>query len=98
MSDKITVNHLERGAYVYIRQSTLHQVRNNVESGRRQYALENRARELGFKNVVVIDEDLGSPARAIANDRALAGCWSGVQGRSGRRVRSGGIAAGAQQP
>jgi DNA invertase Pin-like site-specific DNA recombinase len=59
MSDKITVKHLERAAYVYIRQSTLHQVRNNVESGRRQYALENRARELGFKNVVVIDEDLG---------------------------------------
>jgi DNA invertase Pin-like site-specific DNA recombinase len=59
MSDKITVHHLERAAYVYIRQSTLHQVRNNVESGRRQYALEDRARELGFKNVVVIDEDLG---------------------------------------
>jgi DNA invertase Pin-like site-specific DNA recombinase len=59
MSDKITVHHLERAAYVYIRQSTLHQVRNNVESGRRQYALAERARALGFKNVVVIDEDLG---------------------------------------
>ncbi|MGA2752026.1 MAG: recombinase family protein [Verrucomicrobiota bacterium] len=59
MNDKITVQHLERAAYVYIRQSTLQQVRHNVESGRRQYALENRARELGFKNVVVIDEDLG---------------------------------------
>ena len=59
MSDKINSKHLERIAYVYIRQSTLQQVRNNVESGRRQYALEDRAKALGFKSVVVIDEDLG---------------------------------------
>ena len=59
MSDKITSRHLERAAYVYIRQSTLQQVRNNLESSRRQYALEDRARVLGFKSVVVIDEDLG---------------------------------------
>ena len=59
MTDKITGKHLERAAYVYIRQSTLHQVRNNLESGRLQYALKDRAQELGFKNVVVIDEDLG---------------------------------------
>ena len=59
MSDKITAKHLERGAYVYIRQSTLHQVRNNLESGRLQYALKDRARELGFKSVVIVDEDLG---------------------------------------
>jgi DNA invertase Pin-like site-specific DNA recombinase len=59
MNDKITAKHLERAAHVYIRQSTLHQVRNNQESRRRQYALEDRARELGFKNVVIIDEDLG---------------------------------------
>ncbi|MBC8280871.1 MAG: recombinase family protein [Chloroflexi bacterium] len=59
MSDKINSQHLERAAYVYIRQSTLQQVRNNLESSRRQYALEDRARSLGFKSVVVIDEDLG---------------------------------------
>ena len=59
MSDKISSQHLERAAYVYIRQSTLQQVRNNLESGRRQYALEDRARVLGFKTVVVIDDDLG---------------------------------------
>jgi excisionase family DNA binding protein len=59
MSDKITARHLERAAFVYIRQSTLHQVRNNLESGRLQYALKDRAQTLGFKNVVVIDEDLG---------------------------------------
>ncbi|MGA7120086.1 MAG: recombinase family protein, partial [Polyangiaceae bacterium] len=50
---------MDRAAYVYIRQSTLQQVRHNVESSRRQYALEDRARELGFSKVVVIDDDLG---------------------------------------
>jgi DNA invertase Pin-like site-specific DNA recombinase len=60
MSDKIAPRHLARAAYVYIRQSTLQQVRHNVESGRRQYALEERARALGFKQVVVIDDDTGT--------------------------------------
>ena len=59
MNDKISAKQLERAAYVYIRQSSLQQVRNNLESGRRQYALQDRARELGFEEVVVIDDDLG---------------------------------------
>ena len=59
MNDKITSQHLERAAYVYIRQSTLQQVRNNLESSRRQYALQDQARGMGFKSVVVIDDDLG---------------------------------------
>jgi len=59
MIDKINERHLSRSAFVYIRQSTLQQVRNNTESSRRQYALEERAKDLGFKTVVVIDEDLG---------------------------------------
>jgi DNA invertase Pin-like site-specific DNA recombinase len=59
MNDKISAKHLERAAYVYIRQSTLQQVLQNLESSRRQYTLQDRARELGFQEVVVIDEDLG---------------------------------------
>jgi DNA invertase Pin-like site-specific DNA recombinase len=59
MNDKIGAKHLERAAYVYVRQSSLQQVRNNQESNRRQYALQDRASELGFGNVVIIDEDLG---------------------------------------
>jgi DNA invertase Pin-like site-specific DNA recombinase len=59
MSNQITAQHLERVAYIYIRQSTLQQVRHNLESHRRQYALAAQARELGFRQVVVIDEDLG---------------------------------------
>ncbi len=43
MSDKIHSHHQARKAYVYVRQSTMHQVRNNLESQRRQYDLEQRA-------------------------------------------------------
>ena len=56
---KVQQQHLMRKAYVYIRQSTTHQVENNQESGRRQYQLVERAQQLGFRNVNVIDEDLG---------------------------------------
>ena len=41
---KVQPIHLERAAYVYVRQSTLAQVHNNVESQKRQYALVDRAR------------------------------------------------------
>jgi DNA invertase Pin-like site-specific DNA recombinase len=58
MTDKISAKQLERAAYVYIRQPTLQQVRHNLESNRRQYALRDRARELGFHEVMVIDDDL----------------------------------------
>ncbi len=56
---KITAEHLARRACVYVRQSTPDQVQNNLESQRRQYALVDRARQLGWQDVQVIDEDLG---------------------------------------
>ena len=56
---KITPKHLERAAYVYIRQSSLGQVQENLESRRRQYELADRARALGWCRVEVVDEDLG---------------------------------------
>src|SRR5215211_4056655 len=63
MSDrgKITEAHRRRRAVVYVRQSTLAQVERNVESTARQYALRERAIELGWPpgSVVVVDEDLG---------------------------------------
>lgn len=59
MSEKIRSNHLERAAYVYVRQSSLHQVRHHRESQRRQYGLSERAKALGFRKVQVLDEDLG---------------------------------------
>ena len=59
MNEKIKPHHLERGAYVYVRQSTPYQVRNHVEGKERQYALAERSKQLGFEKVIVIDEDLG---------------------------------------
>ena len=56
---KITTEHLARSAYVYIRQSTADQLTHNHESRRRQYGLADRARQLGWTVVEVIDDDLG---------------------------------------
>ncbi len=58
-AEKIEATHRERSAVIYIRQSTMHQVRHAKEGQKRQYALEGRARELGFQHIVVIDDDLG---------------------------------------
>ena len=60
--NKISADHLARKACVYIRQSTPGQVRNNLESQRLQYALVDRARQLGWVEVEVIDDDLGCTA------------------------------------
>ena len=58
---KVTNAHLERDAYLYIRQSTPRQVIENTESTQRQYALRERAVALGWplERVHVIDCDLG---------------------------------------
>lgn len=56
---KITAIHLARAAYIYIRQSTLTQVHENLESQRRQYGLVDQARPWGWHRVEVIDDDLG---------------------------------------
>jgi DNA invertase Pin-like site-specific DNA recombinase len=48
---KITSDHLARGAFIYIRQSTVDQLANNHESRRRQYGLADRARALGWTDV-----------------------------------------------
>jgi DNA invertase Pin-like site-specific DNA recombinase len=57
--NKITAEHLARGAFVYVRQSTAYQVVNNLESQRRQYGLVERARQLGWDDVQLVDDDLG---------------------------------------
>jgi DNA invertase Pin-like site-specific DNA recombinase len=65
---KITSEHLRRQAYLYVRQSTLHQVHDHRESTARQYDLQRRAQALGWHadQIVVVDEDLGlSGASAV---------------------------------
>ena len=58
-TEKIQPSHQERMAVVYVRQSSMHQVRHNLESQGRQYELAELARKLGFTTVTVIDEDQG---------------------------------------
>ena len=55
----LRAEHLERQAFVYVRQSSDFQVRHHVERQRLQYALADHARELGFSRVEVIDDDQG---------------------------------------
>ena len=57
--EKVTASHLGRDAYLYVRQSTVRQVFENVESTQRQYALRQRAVTLGWPNERVIVIDLG---------------------------------------
>src|SRR5271155_1552237 len=59
MSEKIQPMHTERDACVYIRQSSMQQVRTRLEGQRRQYDLRERAQTLGFSQVATIDDDLG---------------------------------------
>ena len=68
---RITSQHLERDAYLYIRQSTPRQVLENTESTQRQYALRDRALSLGWplERIHVLDSDLGkSGSHAVGRD------------------------------
>lgn len=65
---KVRPDHLQRGAYLYIRQSSMRQVVENAESARRQYGLRGRAVALGWRDeqIIVIDNDQGeSGASAV---------------------------------
>ena len=80
---RIGTDHLARTAFVYIRQSTPEQVRHNLESQRRQYALAERVRTLGWREVVVLDEDLGRSGSGVKRpgfERLLAAICEGTVG------------------
>ncbi len=65
--EKVTATHLSRDAWLYVRQSTLHQVFENTESTQRQYDLRQKAVALGWpvERVQVIDCDLGRSAASV---------------------------------
>jgi len=69
-NEKVTSEHLARNAYLYLRQSTMKQVLENQESTRRQYALKEKAIELGWDDnrIVVIDSDKAQSGKS-AQDR-----------------------------
>src|ERR1035441_10819766 len=65
---KVQSQHLQRDAYLYIRQSSMRQVVENIESTKRQYALRARATALGWADdrVIVIDCDQGESGASAA--------------------------------
>src|SRR5690242_15944324 len=70
MSEKIKPHHLERKSILYVRQSSAYQVAHNLESQKLQYAMEKRLHQLGWREVEVVDDDLG---RSAAGTVARAG-------------------------
>lgn len=70
---KVSKRHLQRKAYLYVRQSTLRQVLENQESTKRQYELKSRAIALGWReeHIVVIDSDLGQSGASAADRKGF---------------------------
>jgi DNA invertase Pin-like site-specific DNA recombinase len=62
MSDKVKAQHIARKAMLYVRQSSAYQVTHNLESQKLQYAMQDRLRQLGWREIEVVDEDLGRSA------------------------------------
>src|ERR1017187_3881614 len=92
-SPKIRPEHLARRAIVYLRQSSEKQVRQNLESQRLQYEVAERIRALGWKEVEIIDSDLGSSAamasaRREGFERVLSAVALGEVGIVGSRETS----------
>ena len=83
-SDPLPSSVVRRKAVVYVRQSTPGQVQQNLESQRRQYDLAELARDHGFRDVEVIDDDLGRSASGGAErpgfDRLVANLCAGSIG------------------
>src|SRR3977135_3884326 len=80
---KIAAEHLARGAFVSVSQSTTHQIRNNHESRRRQYGLADRCRALGWSTVEVIADDLGRSGSGVSRpgfEKLLAAICEGRVG------------------
>jgi len=80
MNEKIQSQHRNRAAYVYVRQSTSHQVRHHHQGRQRQYDLAARARELEFARVIVIDEDQGRTGSGLVERPGFATFLSAVCG------------------
>lgn len=72
-NQKVKKEHLQKRAYLYIRQSTIRQVNENKESTERQYALRQRAIALGWPDdrIKVIDSDLGQSAAGEADRKGF---------------------------
>jgi DNA invertase Pin-like site-specific DNA recombinase len=91
MSKKIKPQHVARKAMLYVRQSSAYQVNHILESQRLQYAMQDRLHHLGWREIEVVDEDLG---RSAASTLMRAGfermvtevCLGNVGGVAAREV------------
>jgi DNA invertase Pin-like site-specific DNA recombinase len=84
MSEKVHTEHMDRTAYVYVRQSSNQQVRDHREGRERQYALADLAKRLKFCRVVIIDEDLGRSGSGLQERPGFARLLTAVcQGDAG---------------
>jgi excisionase family DNA binding protein len=92
MSEKPGYRHLQRKAMLYVRQSTPQQLVRNKESQRLQYAMRERLWDLGWREIEVIDEDLGRSAGGVAErpgfQRVMAEVGLGKVGAVGARELS----------
>ena len=91
MSDKIRPQHVARKALLYVRQSSAYQVNHNLESQRLQYAMRDRLQHLGWREIDVVDDDLGRSAAGTVTragfDRMVAEvCLGHVGGVAAREV------------
>jgi len=91
MSEKIKPQHVARKAILYVRQSSAYQVNHNLESQRLQYAMQDRLHYLGWREIDVVDDDLGrSAAGTVARvgfERMVAEvCLGNVGGVAAREV------------
>ena len=91
MSDKIRPQHVARKAMLYVRQSSAYQVIHNLESQRLQYAMQDRLHLLGWRDIDVVDEDLGRSAAGTVTragfERMVAEvCLGNVGGVAAREV------------
>jgi DNA invertase Pin-like site-specific DNA recombinase len=100
MSDKIKPHHQARKAILYIRQSSIHQVHHNLESQRLQYAMQDRLQQLGWREVDVVDDDLGRSAAGLVTRAGFARmvadvCLGQVGAVAARRCRASPAIAGS---
>jgi DNA invertase Pin-like site-specific DNA recombinase len=72
MNDTITQEHRDRIGYIYVRQSTHHQVKHNHQGRQRQYDLAEHAAQLGFANIEVIDDDQGKTGSGMVERPGFA--------------------------
>ena len=98
MNPKIAEHHRNRPAYIYVRQSTPSQVRHHQESTERQYALREKALELGWSESAIrtLDRDLGKTGTEMARREDFKTLVADVSmGQVGAVFALGSLAAGA---